>query len=242
MPSLWVIRQEMQEASEIFLFGAHPSPEKIAQSLATLEACGRWAKEHTIVELENDALWGIYLCHSRLDRPSRAADALLQLRRNLEATRKGIKNPLERGGIFQAFPELFHALCEKLSSAGRTEELLESIEASKGRGVADILTQRTEQVVADDIIYDSVKDLTSLTRANGLHYLTYHVDKERTYAVLVSKQGGVYPIGPIAIAKSKIREAAQYVDPRSWGTPTKYDYSVLVDRRTITFTTSPCST
>jgi CHAT domain-containing protein len=229
MPNLWGVRQDVREASKIFLFGARPSPEKIEQSLATLEVCRRWAKDHTIAELENDALWGIYLCHSRLDQPSPAADALLQLRRNLETTRKGIKNPLERGGVFQAFPMLFDALCEKLSSAGRTQELLECIEASKGRGVADILTQRTEAVVADDIIYDSVKDLTLLARVNGLHYLTYHVNNEWTYAVLVSKQGGVYPIGPIAITRSKIREASQNVDPHSWGSPAEYDSAVVVD-------------
>ena len=94
------IKQKIREASGIFVLEERPSSEKIKQSLQVLEECFDWSRKNTIKDLENDALWGIYLCHSRLNQPSSAADALLQLRGNLEDTREGIQDPLERGGVF----------------------------------------------------------------------------------------------------------------------------------------------
>ena len=229
MSSLWIARQEVLEASEIFLFNQTPTAERIQNSLSTLTECLKWARQHTVVELENEALWGISLCQNRLEKPSLAADALLQMRNNLEHTRTGIKDPLKRGGVFQSFPELFNLLCKNLSLAGRTEELLESVEASKGRGVADILTQKTDHVVADTSINSSAKLVASLTKRHKFHYLSYYVDREGTYGVLVTKDGDSYSIGPIGISKSKIREATQHVDPRDWGKPADYDASIMID-------------
>lgn len=220
------IRDKIREASSIFKFEVKPAREKIETSMKDLSEGLSWARTNGHVELENDALYGLYLCYSRLDQPSPAADQLINIRTNLEDTRSGIKEPLERGGVFQIYPHLFDVLCEKLYMSGRTEELLESIEASKGRGVADILTQKSGKAVADSTIYASVKALPELTRQFQFHYLTFYVDVERTYAVLVNKDGTIHPGVSIDIKKSELREASQFVKPQLWGTPMDYDPSI----------------
>jgi hypothetical protein len=212
------VRSKVRNASAIFVHGTPPR-HVIQNSLAELGESLMWAKEHGIIELENDAWWGIYLCNSRMDRPSEAADALIQLRGNLEGMRRGISDPLKRGGIFTTYKYLFNVLCEKLQQAGRSAELLEAIESSKGRVIADRLTEQTGDVVEDAAIYGSVARLPELTQRERFHYLTYFVDEESVYASLVSKQGTIHAIDPIAIKNSEFRSAAETVDPDQWGNP-----------------------
>lgn len=225
----WTIDKKIGEACAIFILQEKPSRETIGQSLAILQKSLQWAQENKHIQLENNALWGISLCYGRLDQPSLASDALLQLRRNLETTRKGIRNPLERGGVFSAYTHLFDFLCEELQLAGRTEELLENIEASKGRGIADILTLKSGRILTDNSIYDSAKRLPDLTRKYGFHYLTYYVDTDQTYIVLVNKKGDIYPIQPVNISKATIREASRFVDPRLWGAPSESDPDLVIE-------------
>jgi hypothetical protein len=210
------IRRRIREASAIFIT-ERPSPETIRQSLAVLEECLEWTKARGHTELMNDALWAIYLCRARLGDPSRAADAVLALRANLEADRASIEEPLERGGVFSRYPHLFAALCEQLQKAGRTDALLEAIEASKGRGVADILTRKSGRAVADATIYSVVKSLPALTRQHDFHYLTFFVDEAQTYAALVSKSGEIHAVPPAPLGRAAIREASLRADPRDWG-------------------------
>ncbi len=212
------VRGKIRNASAIFVHGT-PAVNEIERSLEELQACLLWTKHQGVTELENDAWWGIYLCNSRLERPSEAADALIQLRRNLEGMRRGIRDPLKRGGIFSAYPYLFNALCEKLQQAGRAKDLLEAIESSKGRVIADRLTDQTGDAVADAAIYGSVARLPDLARRGQFHYLTYFVDEERVYAVLVNKQGKINAIDPIPIKNSELRSAAENVNPERWGKP-----------------------
>ena len=218
------VRAKIRNASAIFVHGT-PAPDVIERSLAELEAALAWAKVHAVTELENDALWGIYLCNSRLDRPSQAADALIVLRGNLEALRHGISNPLKRGGIFTTYPYLFNALCEKLHAAGRAADLLEAIESSKGRVIADKLTEQTGEVVDDPAIYGCVARLPELTKSEGFHYLTYFVDDERVYAAFVCKHGDVHLVDPVDVGKTALRDAAAGVSPRIWGRPKKHSAS-----------------
>jgi hypothetical protein len=214
------VRGKVREASAIFV-GATPDKRLILRSLADLESSLTWAREHRITELENDALWGTYLCHSRLQQPSGAADALILLRDNLESLRRGIKDPLKRGGIFSTYKYLFNALCEQLFKAGRADDLLAAIESSKGRVIADRLTERRGEVVADSAIYGCVARLPELARRNKFHYLTYFVDEPCVYAVLVSKKGSVHLIDPVRIKNQELREAAACVDPKLWNKPSQ---------------------
>ena len=211
------VRGRIRNASAIFVHGTPPK-EAIRRSLDELTASLAWARTHGIVELINDALWGLYLCHSRLEQPSEAADALIELRGSLEAMRAGIADPMKRGGVFSAYQYLFNAMCEKLFQAGRFKDLLEAIESSKGRVIADKLTQQGA-IVPDAAIYACVGRLPELTQREGFHYLTYFVDEACVYAILVSKQGRIHGIDPVPILRIDLREASQAVKPERWGQP-----------------------
>jgi hypothetical protein len=216
--SILTIRNKVVNAKMIFV-GQTPEREAILESLADLEYSLAWAERNGARELENDALFGIALCRSRLHQPSEAADALLRLRRNLELMRRGIKDPRKRGGIFSAFPYLFNSLCQRLQQANRTAELFEAIESSKSRGIADQLTAQRGEIVHDSEIYASVARLPDLARRRGIHYLTYFVDEECVYAVFVSKRGTLHAVEPIRIAQPELVDAARNVDPGRWGQP-----------------------
>ena len=212
------VRADIRNASAIFVH-LTPEPDVIHSALAKLKSGLAWAKENGVTDLENDALWGIYLCRSRLEQPSEAADALIELRGNLESMRSGIADPLKRGGIFSAFPYLFNALCEQLKRANRVDDLLEAIESSKGRVIADRLTAQIGEVTEDSAIYGCVARLPDLAHREQFHYLTYFVDEERVYAVLVSKQGKIQAIDPIEITNHELHDSANDVDPGDWGQP-----------------------
>jgi hypothetical protein len=209
------VRAKIRNASAVFVHGT-PKPDVIRQSLADLESSLAWAKEHGVSELANDAHWGLYLCHSRLNQPSEAADALIQLRSSLESLRTGMKDPLKRGGVFGAYPNLFKAMCENLQKAARAEDLLVAIESSKGRAIADRLTSGSEAVVADQAAYSAVARIPRLTRRERFHYVTFFVDDPCVYAAFVSSRGEIQAIDPIPVCSQELRDAATEVDPRLW--------------------------
>jgi hypothetical protein len=209
------VRGRVRKASAIFVQQKQPDPEEIRKSLTELEQSLDWAHDNGIVDLENDALYGMYLCHGRLKDPSSAADALLQLRANLEAARSAITDVEERGGAFSVYPHLFPALCEKLHAAGRVPEMFEAIEASKGRGVADLLTRKSGRPVSDVTIYRAVARVPELCRRHNFSYVSYLVDDEQTYVVLVTGDGRVQAPALVVLSRAAIRAAANPVTPAS---------------------------
>jgi CHAT domain-containing protein len=211
------IRGRVRKASQIFVHGT-PAREVILESLAELTACLAWGRKHTVTEIINDSLWGMYLCHSRLQQPSEAADALIALRTSLESLREGIEDPLQRGGVFSGYKYLFNAMCENLYQAGRAEDLLEAIESSKGRAIADRLTAQAAagEVVADSAIYAAVATLPDLTGKYNFNYLTFFVDEACVYAALVDKKGTVRAIPAVTMNEDELRLTAGRVDPNLW--------------------------
>jgi hypothetical protein len=209
------VRGRIREATAIFALQKRPAKERIRKSLGELEQSLSWARANRIIELENDALYGIYLCHGRLKNPSPAADALLRLRGNLEEARSNITDVVKRGGAFSLYPQLFPALCEKLHDAGRIPEMFEAIEASKGRGVADLLTVHSGKPVADASIYAAVGRVPELCRQHDFHYVSYLVDDERTYVILVTRDGQIHAPEPVPLSRTAIRDAASLVDPKA---------------------------
>lgn len=216
------IRARVREASGIFVHGTPPAPV-IRDAIEELEYARDWAQRNGLLEIQNDALWGIYLCHSRLKEPSRAADALLGLRSNLERARARIVDPRKRGGAFSVYPHLFGALVEKLHASGRKAEVLEAIEGSKGRAVADVLTAKAGEVIEDTAISGAADHLPELCARHGFAYLTYYIDDNRTYAVLVTPSGDVRASPALPLSRAAVREAAAHVDPRQWGAPAEWD-------------------
>lgn len=202
------VRQRIRDATGIFMAFKSPPDAALKKSLAALQQALGWADANNLVELQNDALWGIYLCHSRLKDMSAGADALIRLRANLETTRAGIVDVTRRAGAFSQFNYLFAASCEKLYRANRIEEMFEAIEASKGRAVADLLTQRANRPVADSDVYSAARAIPALCRAHKFHYLTFFVDDDVTYAVFVSSSGQMHAPEPSPLGRAAIRDAA----------------------------------
>lgn len=210
------IRGRIREATSIFVHGK-PDAEALRHSLAELEQALEAARRLGITEHENDALWGLYLCHNRLGHPSSAADALIALRGNLERLRDGIRDPMKRGGVFSTYRYLFNVLCEQLYSSDRVPELLEAIESAKGRVIADRLTTTTGHAMNDAGTYRAaVAALPALARRERFHYLTYFVDESCVYAAFVTSDGAILAPEPAAIRDHELRAAAAHVDPRQW--------------------------
>ncbi|HEY9024940.1 MAG TPA: CHAT domain-containing protein, partial [Burkholderiaceae bacterium] len=209
------LRARIRNATAIFVHGK-PDRDTIRQSLGELEQSLVEARKAGIAEHENDALWGIYLCNNRLGQPGEAADALIALRGSLERLRRGIQDPMRRGGVFSTYRYLFNALCEQLHKSGRTAELLEAIESSKGRVIADRLTASSGSVVDDAATYRGVVQLPALTQREQFHYLSFFVDESCVYAVLVSKHGTLHAPAPVPLGEPELRAAAERVDPAQW--------------------------
>jgi hypothetical protein len=219
------MRKKSREASSIFHPDAslQPTPEQLKNSLSEFMQIYAWATDNSSKEFLNDALWGMYLCHSRLNDDSKAADALIQLRNNLEAQRAGITDPVKRGGAFSTYSQLFNVLCERLSNSARYFELLESIEASKGRAIADILTAKLNRPVPDADVYGAVSGLKDLTRMHQFNYLSYYLDRFAgeavVYMVMMCKDGNCYGTEPVRLDEKLLDNALANLDPDRWGQP-----------------------
>ncbi len=219
------MQEKSREASSIFHPSAlsQPSVSQIESSLVDLMKVYNWSKENNSKELLQDALWGIYLCHSRLDHSSEAADALIELRTHLESQRAGILNPTERAGAFSTYSQLFNVMCERLFKAGRYFELLQAMEASKGRGIADILTRKQNRPVPDADVYGAVSKLPALTQKHHFNYLSFYLDRyegEATiYMVMMCKDGQAYSTEPARLDESLLNSALANLDPDRWGQP-----------------------
>lgn len=214
-------RKIFRDSTGIFL--GTPTANEIEMSLKNLLQVRNWTKANGSWSDDSDILWGIYLCFSRLGRPSEAADALNEIRAHVERLRAEISDPLERGSVSSRYPYLFPCLCKMLSLANRPADLLDAIEAAKGRAVADLLTLRLCKSIHDRELYLLAEKLLSLMKKHNSHYLTFFVDEQETYAVLVTKEGQIHSAGSIPIGKDTVRRAALNVDPRSWGQSPKND-------------------
>jgi len=206
----------LRDGTSIFLHPEHGrDPAKIHESLSKLTVALKWARANDSRDHANDALWGLYLCHSRLAQYSHAADMLQSLRENVEEDRASIKDPLQRGN--SKYPHLFPVLCSLLSKSGRPLDLLDAMEGEKGRAVADLLLRRRSRSVDFQILARPALELPQLMRQLHAHYLSFFVDVEETFCVFVAKDGTVHGSPIIPLGREKIRRLARNVDPRRWG-------------------------
>jgi CHAT domain-containing protein len=213
----WRAMQLIRDGTAIF---THPSrgrdPALLRDSLAKLKTARDWAQHQGSSAHENDALWGMYLCLDRLAEPAEAATALQALRANLERPRANIANPIERGGITSHYPFLFPALCKMLAQTRNGPALLEAMEGAKGRAVADLLVKRSGAPMQDRSLAEPAARLPALMQRERAHYLSYFVDEDETYAVLVGKDGSIHQAESIPLGRVAIRSAAERADPRMW--------------------------
>ncbi|MFB2935748.1 CHAT domain-containing protein [Aerosakkonemataceae cyanobacterium BLCC-F154] len=231
----WEVMRQLEYANSTLL----DAIKQIERSLTIYQQIREWTKENKLVDHENDALWGCYLCYNRLDRSLEALQTLQALRTNIETIRKDIADPYKKAhliekypaGILTAYPYLFSALCVQLYKLHRPMELLDAIEGAKGRVLADILTEKLSQQTSDNFFSEAVQQLPALMQEAKAHYLSYFVDDEATYAVLVAKDGSLHT-QEIPIGKKQIKEWLDYknnkktdeingahdpLHPKNWG-------------------------
>ncbi|WP_413167965.1 CHAT domain-containing protein [Capilliphycus salinus ALCB114379] len=218
-------QKRIRNATAIFLDSkTGHNPEGINQSVPILIQARDWAREHNFREDENDALWSLYLCYSRTQQEAQAIEVLQALRKNLEEMRQSISHPMKRAGILRKFPNLFGDLCQLLCRSNRAIELLDAIEGAKGRVLADVLTEKLNQPTSEKELSEPSQQIPFLMQEVNAHYLSYFVDDEATYAVLVTKDGSLHT-QEIVIGKKQIQEWLDYkkiedhdpLDPRNWG-------------------------
>ena len=221
------IGKRVRDATKIFYLTDQLNEPNIRHSITELEATLAWAKANQHNELLNDSLWGQYLCYSRLHDASTAADFLIALRLNIEKMRAGIKDIMRKGGAFSTYPNLFNVLCEKLYQSGRYPEMLESIAASKGRAVSDVLTREFTMEVDDAQMYSGVGLVPELTQQYHFNYLSFFIDEyERQstiYSVFVDKSGRYHAFEPFTLDTTQLEQATMNLDPRKWGIPDIFD-------------------
>ena len=185
------VRQKVRRASGIFVDN-QPTQEEILNSLKILKQ-----SLHEAIQLENnilinDAYFGLYLCYSRLNKYSEAANQLILLRQNLELVRKGISDPMERGGVFQTYPYLFYSMVEYLYKAKRFNEMFYAIEGSKGRAIVDTLEIESGLNITDFSILNDRDKIQPILAENNAHYVSYHVDDDCSYVSIITKKGGIF--------------------------------------------------
>jgi len=183
------IRQTIRRSSGIFVDN-QPSESQINESLEELIQALEQSRVLENNILINDALYGIYLCYSRLGRSSEAADQLIVLRKNLESTRNGISDPKERGGIFKTYPYLFYSSVEHLYKSSRDADMLDAIEGSKGQTITDSLA--LESTESDPFESHKIRErLSPLLAREKANYLSFHVDDDCTYISLLTKKDSI---------------------------------------------------
>jgi len=231
------VKQKIRTASGIFLDPAKEyNPELIENSLAILQEALQWTKANHYLEEECDALWGISICYRRQEKiqpdprlqkelAAKSVEMLQALRKNIELIRSRIVDPYKRVHWINRYVHLFPILCEQLHKLDRPLELLHAIEGAKGRVLADVLTRKDDQPIADFDFSASVQQLPILMQQVGAHYLTYLVDDEETFAVLVTKDSSLHTHS-IAIGKTHLKEWLSYdyddsyqdpLNPKNWG-------------------------
>jgi CHAT domain-containing protein len=189
---------------------------EINKSIPILLEALEWSRQRNFISEQNDCLWTLYICYNRTNREPEAIEVLQQLRSNLEETRRSIADPLKRAGVMTNYPHLFGALCHLLCKNNRAAELLDAMEGAKGRVIADVLSGKRGEAINDRAFSEPATQLPKAMKKVGAHYLSYFVDDNDVYAVLVARDGSLHHQS-IELGRQRLREYAKQINPSSWG-------------------------
>ncbi len=208
-------RWRKRRANEILLDEKQgQDPERLAHARALLLDAEAWARENGYIDDANAALWGLYLCNARTGAKTEAISNLHAIWHSLEGIRANIADPFKRAGVFSEFPRLFGCLSRWLCETGRFEEMLAAAEAAKGRVIEDVLsTNGADYLVSSLNIAERTRK--ALARLDA-HYVSFVVDTEASYAVLVTRRGELHG-HVIPMNRAELRKYARWTDPRCWG-------------------------
>jgi hypothetical protein len=216
----------IQKTSALLLADPHQGydPIFLAQVRQTLETVRQEAIDLGLQDTAIDTLWPLYICYKRLERYVEALDLLQAIRVWVNERRALIQDPLKRAGISKRYPYLYAELSAYLIEQRDSAELLSVIEEAKGRALADRLAIEVHQ---EGLLINQESPanwLPELMINLGSHYLTFLADEDVTYAVCVTKEGGLHS-ARLSIGTKLINELRVDLDPSRWGKKTTSFYA-----------------
>jgi len=218
-----LVRQRITEASYLL---TDPMKGSDADEILKVEPdliAGRdWMRDQHFPRAENDACWSLYLAYNRTNRDELAVEQLQRIRSNIENARSRISDPAERARLMERFPYLYPCLCTLYFKLGRFEELMEAIEASKSKILADMHTQLSGEAATEREFSIALKELPPILKRLSSHYYSCFVDDDCVYGVLLTSSG-IIKASKTIINKERIAYYASISNPELWGQPDPID-------------------
>lgn len=219
----FTVRQTVINANRLFLDERRGhNPQEIEKIVPVLTAARDWLRMHNFPDSENDACWSLYLCFTRTDRQAEALKELRRIHTNIERARSSIGDPTERARLSERYPYLYPSMCRLCYVTGQREGLLEAIEASKSRALADLQTQRSGVPATDSEFVGALQELPEHLTRLGAHYLTTFVDEDGVYCALLAPDGTLHT-DFVEMPLESLIELLSYRDPRHWGRRPRHD-------------------
>ncbi|MFO7178262.1 MAG: CHAT domain-containing protein [Pseudomonadota bacterium] len=213
----FTVRQRILDASYLF---ADPrkgrDPAEIEKVIPTLRFGRDWMLENGYPDFANDARWGLYLAYDRTGRQSLAARELQALRASIEHARSNLADPMDRSRLSARYPYLYPSLASLCFQIGDVRGLFETIEASKGRVLADLQTHLRGVPAHEADFSAMVWALPSFIAKLRCAYVTYLVDDDVTFAVVLDRHGNLR-MHRIPLGVDALSALARARDPRTWG-------------------------
>jgi CHAT domain-containing protein len=181
-----------------------------------------WMRDHHFPRAENDACWSLYLAYNRTHREELAVEQLQRIRSNLENARSQVTDPAERSRLLERFPYLYPCLCTLYYKLERYEDLLEAMEASKSRVLADQVTREKGEAATERNFSLLVKELAPMLGRLKSHYYSCFVDDDCVYGVLLTSRGRL-KASRTTINRERIEYYASISNPELWGQPDPID-------------------
>jgi hypothetical protein len=217
------VRKKITEASYLLTDPLKGSDSvEIAKVEPDLISGRDWMRDHHFPRAENDACWSLYLAYNRTHREDLAVEQLQRIRNNLENARSLVNDPAERSRLQERFPYLYPCLCTLYYKLGRHEDLMEAIEASKCRILADQVTAESGNATTERDFSMAVKELSPLLGKYSSHYFTCFVDDDCVYGVLLTSSG-IIEASKTAVNRERIEYYASISNPELWGQPDPID-------------------
>ena len=191
-------------------------PISLEHARQSLETTRREAMRAGLEDTAIDTLWPLYICYKRLERYDESLDMLQAIRAWVNERRSLIRDPLKRAGVSKQYPHLYKELAARLIERGDTAALLSAIEEAKGRALTDMLAIEADQEGLLAPLESPASWLQELMARLGSHYVTYLVDEDVTYAVCVTKEGGLRS-ARIPLGAKLIDDLRADLDPSRWG-------------------------
>ena len=224
------VRQRIIDASYLFTDSIKgKDPIEINKIIPILIQGRDWMKENNFPDSENYACWVLYLSYNRTNQEENAIEQLNRIRANIEIARSKINNPLERAKLSNQYKYLYACLCTLYYKLGRYKELMEAIEASKSRILADILTQKSGIPSSEREYSKAINHLTSSLKNLNSHYLTTFVDDECIFCLIHTSRGQIQAT-KVDISRENLNYLGSINNPNLWGKPDKFNPFIKIQK------------